>query len=281
MIFLPLLGLVLIAAAVTLLARGAIELAAPDCGHPRADRALRLRSRDRPRAPCRLPRPPRLRRREHRSPPHRQAQRHQRGAPEEAPHRGRHVPDDDAPGHRATRSSSPSHSRPSGSGWPIAAGASATLAILAAIFLAVLGWVAPGFLVQQRAEGRLYRIDRNMPELIDLLVVTVEAGLSLSAALQLAGERMKGPLGDELRIVLQEQRMGLTAGAGSREHDRPLPDAGGRVVRAGDDAGPAARRVCRGRSCAASPSRCASGAVRRSSSRRRRRRSRCSSRSSS
>ena len=55
-----------------------------------------------------------------------------------------------------------------------------------------------------------YRIDRGMPELIDLLVVTVEAGLSLSAALQLAGERMKGPLGDELRIVLQEQRMGLT-----------------------------------------------------------------------
>jgi len=92
----------------------------------------------------------------------------------------------------------------------VAAGASATLAILAAIFLAVIGWVAPGFIVQQRAEGRLYRIDRGMPELIDLLVVTVEAGLSLSAALQLAGERMKGPLGDELRIVLQEQRMGLT-----------------------------------------------------------------------
>ena len=89
-------------------------------------------------------------------------------------------------------------------------GASATLTLIAAIFLAVIGWVAPGFLVQQRAEARIYRIDRAMPELIDLLVVTVEAGLSLSAALQLAGERMKGPLGDELRIVLQEQRMGLT-----------------------------------------------------------------------
>jgi tight adherence protein C len=92
----------------------------------------------------------------------------------------------------------------------IAGGASATLAILAAIFLAVIGWVVPGFLVQNRAEGRLHRIDRAMPELIDLLVVTVEAGLSLSAALQLAGERLKGALGDELRIVLQEQRMGLT-----------------------------------------------------------------------
>jgi len=89
-------------------------------------------------------------------------------------------------------------------------GSSAALTILAAIFLAAIGWILPGFVVQQRAEGRLYKIDRAMPELIDLLVITVEAGLSLSAALQLAGERMKGPLGDELRIVLQEQRMGLT-----------------------------------------------------------------------
>jgi tight adherence protein C len=92
----------------------------------------------------------------------------------------------------------------------IASGTSGKLTVLAAVLFAVVGWFAPGFLVQRRAENRLYRIDRNMPELIDLLVVTVEAGLSLSAALQLAGERMKGPLGDELRIVLQEQRMGLT-----------------------------------------------------------------------
>jgi tight adherence protein C len=92
----------------------------------------------------------------------------------------------------------------------LGAGASTALAILAAVFFAFIGWFAPGFIVQRRAESRLFRIDRGMPELIDLLVVTVEAGLSLSAALQLAGERMRGPLGDELRIVLQEQRMGLS-----------------------------------------------------------------------
>jgi tight adherence protein C len=92
----------------------------------------------------------------------------------------------------------------------LGAGASASLTIIAALFFAGIGWFGPGFVVQRRAEGRMYRIDRNMPELIDLLVVTVEAGLSLSAALQLAGDRLKGPLGDELRIVLQEQRMGLT-----------------------------------------------------------------------
>jgi len=92
----------------------------------------------------------------------------------------------------------------------VAAGMSAKLAIISTIFLAFIGWFGPGFLIQRRAETRLHRIDRGMPELIDLLVVTVEAGLSLSAALQLAAERMKGQLGDELRIVLQEQRMGLT-----------------------------------------------------------------------
>jgi tight adherence protein C len=92
----------------------------------------------------------------------------------------------------------------------VAAGMSAKLAIISTIFLACIGWFGPGFVIQRRAESRLHRIDRGMPELIDLLVVTVEAGLSLSAALQLAAERMKGQLGDELRIVLQEQRMGLT-----------------------------------------------------------------------
>jgi tight adherence protein C len=92
----------------------------------------------------------------------------------------------------------------------VGAGASTALTILATLFFAFIGWFVPGFIIQRRAESRIHRIDRGMPELIDLLVVTVEAGLSLSAALQLAGERMRGPLGDELRIVLQEQRMGLT-----------------------------------------------------------------------
>jgi tight adherence protein C len=92
----------------------------------------------------------------------------------------------------------------------VVTGVSPSLTVLLTLALAVIGWFMPGWVVQRRAESRLHRIDRAVPELIDLLVVTVEAGLSLAAALQLAGERMKGSLGDELRIVLQEQRMGLT-----------------------------------------------------------------------
>ena len=74
--------------------------------------------------------------------------------------------------------------------------------------LARIGWGAPLFLVRRRARTRLQTIDRTLPDLIDLLVVTVEAGLGFSGSLQVAAARMTGPLGDELRLTLQEHRMG-------------------------------------------------------------------------
>jgi tight adherence protein C len=92
----------------------------------------------------------------------------------------------------------------------IATGRGTGLTIIGVLLAGIIGWLAPTFYVSSRADARLYRIDYDMPELIDLLVVTVEAGLGLNASLQLASERLKGPLGEELRISLQEQRMGLT-----------------------------------------------------------------------
>ena len=74
--------------------------------------------------------------------------------------------------------------------------------------LARIGWGVPLFLVRRRARVRLQTIDRTLPDLIDLLVVTVEAGLGFSGSLQVAAARMQGPLGDELRLTLQEHRMG-------------------------------------------------------------------------
>jgi tight adherence protein C len=93
----------------------------------------------------------------------------------------------------------------------VAIGLGAALAILGVLLAAIFGWMAPTTIVGNRGVSRIGRIDYDMPELIDLLVVTVEAGLGLNAALQLASERMTGPLGEELRITLQEQRMGLPA----------------------------------------------------------------------
>jgi tight adherence protein C len=74
----------------------------------------------------------------------------------------------------------------------------------------LFGWRAPLILVDRRARARLEEIDYALPELIDILVVTVEAGLGFSGSIRTASERVSGPLGDELRLALQEQNMGLT-----------------------------------------------------------------------
>src|SRR4051812_2730470 len=71
------------------------------------------------------------------------------------------------------------------------------------------GWALPLVLLQRRARKRLYDIDYALPGMIDLLVVTVEAGLGFSSAMKVASEKLQGPLGEELRLTMQEQRMGL------------------------------------------------------------------------
>lgn len=93
----------------------------------------------------------------------------------------------------------------------VAASLSPAASLLGALVAIVVGWMAPPVTVRRKADARLARIDYDMPELIDLLVVAVEAGLGLNAALNLASSRLSGPLGEELRISIQEQRMGLTS----------------------------------------------------------------------
>jgi tight adherence protein C len=91
-----------------------------------------------------------------------------------------------------------------------AGGGNPAFAIFGIGFGGLAGWIAPMRVLKVRAERRFMDIESDMPELIDLLVVTVEAGLGLNGSLQLASRRLKGPLGDEVRLALQEQRMGLS-----------------------------------------------------------------------
>jgi tight adherence protein C len=88
-------------------------------------------------------------------------------------------------------------------------GSGSALSILVALALVPLGWLLPLTLVRRRARLRIDQIDRGLPDLVDLLVVTVEAGLSFSASLRVAADQFDGPLSDELHLTLQEQAMGL------------------------------------------------------------------------
>lgn len=92
----------------------------------------------------------------------------------------------------------------------IFAGSFSGMVIVGLIAFAGIGWVAPTFYLQRRASNRIRKIDYEMPELVDILVTTVEAGVGFVAALQLAGRRVREPLAQELRLTLREQAMGLT-----------------------------------------------------------------------
>jgi tight adherence protein C len=89
-------------------------------------------------------------------------------------------------------------------------GLGTTITVLGFAFAIYIGWRAPMIIVDRRARRRLEDIDYELPELVDILVVTVEAGLGFAGSLQVASERIDGALGDELRLALQEQNMGLT-----------------------------------------------------------------------
>jgi tight adherence protein C len=96
--------------------------------------------------------------------------------------------------------------------WFASTSGAGPLRLIAGLAFAVaFGWQGPLVLVRRRSRKRLEEVDLQMPELIDLLVTTVEAGVAFSGSLRLAATRFQGALGEELRLALQEQEMGLSA----------------------------------------------------------------------
>jgi tight adherence protein C len=83
------------------------------------------------------------------------------------------------------------------------------LSIVLVVAAILAGWCLPTSYLKRRGRARGERIDLDMPDLIDMLVATVEAGVAFSSSLQMATKRLRGPLGEEIRLTLQEQSMGL------------------------------------------------------------------------
>ncbi|HHX26837.1 MAG TPA: type II secretion system F family protein [Firmicutes bacterium] len=81
-------------------------------------------------------------------------------------------------------------------------------ALLFALVALGLGWVVPEVMMQSKAKQRGKDIQKALPDVLDLLTVSVEAGLGFDAALVRVVERRKGPLSDEFGIVLREMRVG-------------------------------------------------------------------------
>ncbi len=86
------------------------------------------------------------------------------------------------------------------------------LRLLPPLLGVVVGLTLPDALLQQAVRKRQALIRRALPEMIDLLVVSVEAGMGLDGALAKVTERMHGPLALELTRARQEMRLGKARG---------------------------------------------------------------------
>ena len=80
--------------------------------------------------------------------------------------------------------------------------------LFAAIALAGIGFIAPDFVVSGKARSRKDRIRAELPDALDLMAVSVEAGMGFDGAISKLTEHMHGPLADEFALTLGEIRIG-------------------------------------------------------------------------
>jgi tight adherence protein C len=70
------------------------------------------------------------------------------------------------------------------------------------------GFAVPGVLVSGKARRRRDAISSQLPDTLDLLAVSVEAGMGFDGAVAKVTEHMEGPLTDEFSLTLGEMRIG-------------------------------------------------------------------------
>jgi tight adherence protein C len=85
---------------------------------------------------------------------------------------------------------------------------SPTMKIVIIIGATVVGFFAPNLYLYQRAHERAERLQRDLPDAIDLLTISVESGLGFDAAVQQVARNTEGPLSEEFSRVLREMQIG-------------------------------------------------------------------------
>lgn len=83
-----------------------------------------------------------------------------------------------------------------------------TMCILMGIVGFLIGYLLPNSWLNVKAKQRQLGINTMLPDVLDLLTVSVEAGLGFDAALLKVVEKQKGVLAEEFLRVLQEIKMG-------------------------------------------------------------------------
>ena len=83
----------------------------------------------------------------------------------------------------------------------------------------VISFVAPDVYVQRHIDQRQHEIAVRLPDVLDLLVISVEAGLGFEQALDRTVDAVPGALAEEFRRMLKETRVGSTRAEALRALD--------------------------------------------------------------
>lgn len=84
------------------------------------------------------------------------------------------------------------------------------------VVAALVGYMAPNLYLYQVGYDRTQKMQKAMPDALDLLTISVESGLGFDSALSHVARNTEGPLADEFARVLQEMQIGLGRGAALR-----------------------------------------------------------------
>jgi tight adherence protein C len=90
----------------------------------------------------------------------------------------------------------------------VGSGKNGFLAVVFGLMFGAIGFIAPDMYVNGKAKSRRELIRGDLPDALDLLAVSVEAGLGFDAAIAKVTEKMKGALSDEFSLTLNEIRIG-------------------------------------------------------------------------
>lgn len=105
------------------------------------------------------------------------------------------------------------------------------------VLIALIGWRTPSIVLSRAIKARKESLARDLPEFLDLLSTTVQAGLALNAAMIQAAEGTAGPLHTELLSTLSEIRLGRSRedalnAMSERANERTLTMAVSSIVQA-------------------------------------------------
>jgi tight adherence protein C len=93
--------------------------------------------------------------------------------------------------------------------WIVLTDPAGRMALLALVLLPVVGLLLPASWLTRKVEARKLAIRKDLPDMLDLLAISVEAGMGFEGALDIVCQHFSSPLAEEFHRTLREMELGL------------------------------------------------------------------------